>query len=241
MAPLKALISALLASLCLQASAQATPPPACRVLDPELAMAYQGDCHNGLAEGTAQARGTAHYQGQFQAGKKHGQGTKTWPNGDRYDGQFNQDQKHGEGRYEWGPRALTPGARYQGQFQQDRRDGPGRYTTPEGLALETTWFNDQPLGPFPPQWQAYIRHQAALAAALTTGTKACKRLTLGLATEDLIEAVVQTPPAQGYSARITKPGNHPQQSQDGTLLAAGHTLQDRTAGWVPCKPPAIAP
>src|SRR5205807_8657360 len=57
----------------------------CRVLDPELQGRYAGPCVNGLAEGQGSARGAAQYEGGFKAGRKHGKGVKTWPNGDRFE------------------------------------------------------------------------------------------------------------------------------------------------------------
>ena len=84
---------------------------ACRVLDPELQGTYAGPCVNGLAEGEGVATGTAEYRGGFQAGRKHGHGVKTWPNGDRYEGEFVADGKDGYGVYVWG----------QGPWQGERR------------------------------------------------------------------------------------------------------------------------
>ena len=74
----------------------------CRVLDPELQAEYEGPCANGLAQGTGYARGRAEYRGEFGAGMKHGEGVKSWPNGDRYEGQFVADRKEGQGTYTYG-------------------------------------------------------------------------------------------------------------------------------------------
>ena len=74
----------------------------CKVLDPELQRTYSGPCVDGLAEGEGIATGTAEYRGAFKAGRKHGKGVKSWPNGDRYEGEFVADAKDGYGVYEWG-------------------------------------------------------------------------------------------------------------------------------------------
>src|ERR671936_2685573 len=95
----------------------------CRVLDPELQASYSGPCVNGLAEGRGFAHGTATYEGDFRAGRKHGRGVKTWPNGDRYEGDFVEDRKEGTGMYVWGRRSPWAGQRYTGGFLNDRRHG----------------------------------------------------------------------------------------------------------------------
>jgi hypothetical protein len=99
---------------------------ACKVLDPELQGSYAGPCVNGLADGEGTATGLATYRGHFKAGRKDGQGVKTWPNGDRYEGAFADGMKQGHGVYTWG-RGPWQGERYDGEFEHDRRNGPGTY------------------------------------------------------------------------------------------------------------------
>ena len=41
------------------------------------------------------------YEGGWLNNKKHGEGRKTWPNGDVYEGGWLNDKKHGEGRKTW--------------------------------------------------------------------------------------------------------------------------------------------
>ena len=41
------------------------------------------------------------YEGQFKDGKRHGQGTFFYANGDKYEGQFKDDLKNGLGTYEY--------------------------------------------------------------------------------------------------------------------------------------------
>ncbi len=97
---------------------------ACRVLDPELQLGYAGPCKDGLAEGAGSAVGSAEYRGGFKAGRKHGAGVKTWPNGDRYEGGFVEDRKEGHGLYSFG-HGPWAGERYEGDYSNDRRHGYG--------------------------------------------------------------------------------------------------------------------
>lgn len=115
---------------------------ACRVLDPELAGGYVGPCRNGLAEGFGIAQGSAVYQGEFSAGKKHGRGRKTWTGGDSYEGQFVEDRREGEGIYRWGPGSPWAGDFYWGGYWQDKRHGFGRYVWANGDKFEGEWKDD---------------------------------------------------------------------------------------------------
>ena len=62
------------------------------------------------------------YDGEWQAGKKHGQGTYTWVNGDRYEGEWDNGTKSGSGAYFW-----TNGDRYEGQFVDGIYHGEGTF------------------------------------------------------------------------------------------------------------------
>ena len=114
----------------------------CRVLDPELAGGYVGACKDGLAEGFGIAQGSAVYQGEFSAGKKHGRGRKTWSGGDSYEGQFVDDRRQGEGIYRWGPGSPWAGDYYWGGYRQDKRHGFGRYVWANGDKYEGEWKDD---------------------------------------------------------------------------------------------------
>lgn len=114
----------------------------CKVLDPELQASYTGPCVNWLAEGEGSARGSAEYQGGFRAGRKHGQGVKSWPNGDRYEGAFVEDRKEGEGRYLWG-RGPWAGESYAGPYLNDQRHGTGAYRWATGDVYRGPWVEDR--------------------------------------------------------------------------------------------------
>ena len=54
-------------------------------------------------------------------GEAHGQGTQTWPNGDRYEGMWQDGKRHGSGKS-----TLANGERYQGPYANDKRHGTVR-------------------------------------------------------------------------------------------------------------------
>tara|TARA_B100000795_G_scaffold133031_1_gene99258 strand:+ start:197 stop:433 length:237 start_codon:yes stop_codon:yes gene_type:complete len=54
-------------------------------------------------------------------GEAHGQGTQTWPNGDRYEGTWQDGKRHGTGKS-----TLANGERYVGPYANDRRHGKVR-------------------------------------------------------------------------------------------------------------------
>ena len=54
-------------------------------------------------------------------GEAHGQGTQTWPNGDRYEGTWQEGKRHGTGKS-----TLANGERYLGPYANDKRHGKVR-------------------------------------------------------------------------------------------------------------------
>ena len=73
------------------------------------------------------------YEGEFEDGKVHGQGTYTWSDGTMYEGAFESGLPHGEGRLTW-----PSGATYEGNFTAGRINGHGTLTWPDG----TTYTGD---------------------------------------------------------------------------------------------------
>eukprot|EP00808_Paulinella_micropora_P029647 g2620.t1 len=67
------------------------------------------------------------YEGEFEHGKRKGQGILTWPCGKRYQGTFSNGLQHGRGSLSW-----PTGHRYEGAFQEDWRDVQGKYSWPNG-------------------------------------------------------------------------------------------------------------
>jgi hypothetical protein len=163
----------------------------CRVLDPELQGFYSGSCVNGLAEGKGMARGSAQYEGEFKAGRKHGRGAKIWPNGDSYEGQFAEDRKQGHGVYTWG-RGPWAGERYDGEFADDKRDGIGEYRYASGDVYRGPWKDDVAMGAPTPMMQARARFEAeSLAAVGKPGTKVCREVPIGIGGYEWQRGVVE--------------------------------------------------
>jgi len=152
---------------------------ACRVLDPELQGSYAGPCVDGLAQGLGEAKGTAEYRGELVAGRKHGKGVKTWPNGDRYEGDWVADRKDGTGVYVFG-KGRWEGERYEGAFSNDRRHGYGVYRWPSGDRYEGGWDNDAMAGAATPMMAARAKHEQEIRAAVgREGQAVCRETETG--------------------------------------------------------------
>ena len=66
----------------------------CKVLKPEIAGIYSGDCKKGLANGKGIAEGIDKYEGKFKDGLPHGNGTYQYANGEIYQGDFKNVFSH---------------------------------------------------------------------------------------------------------------------------------------------------
>jgi hypothetical protein len=73
----------------------------CKVLLKEISGKYEGQCKNGLAEGTGFASGTDSYYGQFSKGLPDGNGVYTYKNGDVFKGTWKSGLKNGEGEFRY--------------------------------------------------------------------------------------------------------------------------------------------
>ena len=69
----------------------------CKVLMAEISGTYDGDCKNGLANGTGTATGTDRYEGQFSKGLPNGKGTYKWTGGPVYSGEWSKGLRNGKG------------------------------------------------------------------------------------------------------------------------------------------------
>ena len=218
---LRVLLGVALAAMAGWAQAQT-----CRVLDPELQGAYSGPCVAGLAEGIGMARGTAQYHGGFQAGRKHGKGTKTWPNGDRFSGEFVADAKEGYGSYEWGA-GPWQGERYDGAFLADQRHGHGTYWWPSGDVYDGPWERDRPTGTGTEMMHARAKFAAeAQAAVAKEGQKVCRQMSAGGA-RDWVRGVVTGIEGDHVGVRIDDPGA-------GAHFPRGQVFWDLARSWTPC-------
>jgi hypothetical protein len=220
----------LLCSLAIGAHAQ----DACKVHDPELQSSYSGGCKDGLAEGHGEARGTAHYRGEFRAGRKHGKGVKTWLSGDRYEGDFVSDRREGSGLYVWGMSSQWAGQRYVGDFVNDRRHGHGVYEWPNGDRYVGAFENDRIAGAPTKGMMARSRSQANRAVAVAReGARVCRQMELGVASREIIRGTVTAVDGERISVRIDDPGvlDH---TVGERLLRKGSVITDEARRWVPC-------
>ncbi len=81
------------------------------------------------------------YEGYVKNGKKHGQGTLSFKNGDQYVGQWHADKKHGQGTY-----IYADGEKFVGQWENDNMHGEGTYFFNSGNKFSGQWQNDKKQG-----------------------------------------------------------------------------------------------
>jgi hypothetical protein len=205
----------------------------CRVLDPELQGTYAGPCVNGLAEGEGFAAGTAEYRGGFRAGRKHGKGVKTWPNGDRYEGEFAADARHGAGTYVWG-RGPWAGERYEGGYANDRRHGFGTYRWQTGDLYAGPWENDTATGPPTPMMQARAQfEEEARRAVGKVGTRVCREMPVGIGHWDWVAGTVVSVSGSLVGIRIEQAGKQPH-AIAGAEVRQSELVWDAPLFWTPC-------
>jgi hypothetical protein len=79
------------------------------------------------------------YVGEYKDGKEHGQGTKTWGNGDKYAGEWKDGKEHGQGTHTWG-KGQYKGDKYVGEFKDGLLHGKGTYTNAsDGTVSKGLW------------------------------------------------------------------------------------------------------
>jgi hypothetical protein len=218
------------ALLCAALVAQAQE---CRVLDPELQGAYAGGCVDGLAAGFGHARGVAEYRGEFRAGRKHGRGVKSWPNGDRYEGEFVDDRKEGQGVYVFG-RGPWAGERYEGGFLDDRRHGHGVYRWTTGDVYAGPWEADRAVGPPTPMMLARAQYEReAKAAVAQAGQKVCREMAVGIGGRDWVRGTVADFTDDRVGVRIDDPGRHPHVVAQAEIHK-GDVVWTPYTEWTPC-------
>jgi hypothetical protein len=208
----------------------------CRVLDPEIAGTYVGACENGYANGQGEAVGPqARYQGEFRAGRKHGNGVKRWTHGDVYEGSFVEDRKEGQGTYTWSVTGPAAGERYSGAYRADLRHGYGVYSWPSGDRYSGDWANDTISGPATPGMLARARAEKENEAALARpGARVCKRVKLGISEEQLVFGEVIGRTLSEIDIRIDSPGRFPV-TLNGVALTPGSVVRDSLREWTPCR------
>lgn len=137
---------------------ETSPPMQCEVRDYQLQGRYEGPCLKGRAHGFGRvvpARpDQGSYEGEFRFGFNHGQGRKTYPNGDVYEGQWIDGLRSGSGTLVFGAGSPWYGDRYEGQWLDDLRHGEGRYTWVFGDVYQGRWEkNETAESPSPGQIQ----------------------------------------------------------------------------------------
>ena len=74
------------------------------------------------------------YEGQWDDGKRHGQGKYTYADGDAYEGQWEDNMYHGRGKF-----MYASGSAYEGQYKDGKRHGQGTRTYSDGTVYEGQW------------------------------------------------------------------------------------------------------
>ena len=78
-------------------------------------------------------------KGEWKSGKKHGQGTYTWTDGDKYTGEFMDGIINGQGTY-----SFSNGMKYVGKFRNAKYNGQGTLTLPDGRKVIGEFREDKP-------------------------------------------------------------------------------------------------
>lgn len=91
-------------------------------------------------------KGEAGYEGERdmwaaagQVGRKHGQGSMHYPNGNIYVGSWIKNKMEGRGSYSFYQGAGKEPDRYEGSFLDDKQHGEGTYTRADGSMYKGDW------------------------------------------------------------------------------------------------------
>ena len=103
-------------------------------------FSYDGDWQEGRkhGQGSFTVAGLYTYNGDFADDEMTGTGTKTWLSGAVYKGQFFQGEMHGRGIYKG-----VDGSHYDGEFRGNLRSGQGTLLSPGGDRFTGTWANNK--------------------------------------------------------------------------------------------------
>jgi hypothetical protein len=79
------------------------------------------------------------YVGEFADGKRSGQGTYFYENGDKYVGEWQEGQRTGKGTFN-----FASGAKHVGEFKEGKRNGQGiEYLSNGSVRRSGTWTDDR--------------------------------------------------------------------------------------------------
>jgi hypothetical protein len=105
-------------------------------LDDYIKVTYRGEKRNGKkhGQGTYTWADGENYVGEYKNDKKHGQGTYTYAKGDKYVGEWKNGKKHGQGTI-----TYANGDKYVGEHKNDKKHGQGTSTYAEGDKYVGEW------------------------------------------------------------------------------------------------------
>lgn len=110
---------------------------------------------------TQHYKGGDSYVGEWENGKRHGQGTYTWASGGTYVGQWKKGDMHGTGkriyqngdvyegsfeydkRYGYGVMKHTSGSSYAGYWKDNKKEGQGTFKYANGAVYVGPWKDDK--------------------------------------------------------------------------------------------------
>lgn len=85
-------------------------------------------------DGVIRMIGVSRYEGQVEAGIKHGKGKEVFDNHSKYEGNYVKDKKNGKGKFK-----FPEGSTYEGNFVDDHICGYGIYEWADAKHYEGSW------------------------------------------------------------------------------------------------------
>jgi len=101
---------------------------------------YVGEWEDGKkhGQGTYTYSDGPKYVGEYKDDKKHGQGTFIWSNGDKYVGEYKDGEENSQGTYTW-----SNGDKYVGEYKDGKKHGQGKFTYTDGGWYDGSWKEGQ--------------------------------------------------------------------------------------------------
>ncbi len=111
----------------------------------------------------------ASYVGELMDGRKHGNGTIIWKNGDKYVGEWQNGSRTGKGTY-----YFKSGQKYVGDFLNNKKNGHGLLTYPENdpngqVSYDGEWKEDLKSGTGTFLWKSGDKYVGEYQDGLTNG------------------------------------------------------------------------
>lgn len=104
---------------------------------------YEGNFNQGRKSGQGIMRmaGKGCYQGQFKDNLFHGEGKFAWENGRKFEGTWVSNKMHGKGKTTW-----PDGRKYLGKYANNNKDGFGHFWWADGREYYGYWKNGKQHG-----------------------------------------------------------------------------------------------